>query len=267
MRRPRGRPKSAFTARDGAVQALDRALVLLEHLAASDGLTLSEVAVRTGVAPSTAHRLLATLAAHGFAGVDDVGQRWGVGLEAFRVGSAYLRRAEVPVIARPVMRTLMEASGETVNLGLYDAGEVVFISQVESAEAIRAFFRTGERRAAHASGIGKALLAHLPRADLDRLIALKGLEAYTPRTLTDPASLRADLEATRQRGWSVDDEERNAGMRCIAAAIFNPHAEAVAGISISGPSARITPERLAGLGPLVRDAASRITRAIGGVTP
>ena len=262
----RGRPKGTGRGSgDGAVQSLDRALRLVAAIAETDGATLTVLAERAGLPVSTAHRLIATLAGHGFVEANATDQTWAIGVEAFRVGQAFQRRLKPVALARPAMRELMEATGETANLGIFEGGDVVFISQVESQEPIRAFFRSGERRAAHASGIGKALLAARSDAEIARWLKGRVLEGYTPATLTDPAALGAELRATRLRGYAVDDEERSPGMRCIAAPIFVENGEAVAGLSISGPSQRLGRERLAALGPLVRTAADGVTRAMGGV--
>ncbi|MFU0505687.1 IclR family transcriptional regulator domain-containing protein [Pseudaminobacter sp. NGMCC 1.201702] len=94
-----------------------------------------------------------------------------------------------------------------------------------------------------------------------------GLEAYTQKTLVDTDALARDLAATRSRGWSIDDGERYPGMRCVAAAIFNEFGESLAGIAVSGPSARITPDRVAQIGPLVGKAAAAVTALIGGAAP
>ena len=142
---------------------------------------------------------------------------------------------------------------------------MVFLSQVETQEPIRAFFRLGARGPIHASGIGKALLAYARPERIERLLRAAPLQAFTPRTLTDAAALREELAAIRAQGWAIDDEERTTGMRCIAAPIFNEFREAIAGVSISGPTLRVLRERGAVYGAQVRAAADRITRAIGGV--
>src|SRR5690606_34392357 len=157
-----------------------------------------------------------------------------------------------------VMRDLMAASGETVNLGIADDDDVVFISQVETHENIRAFFRPRTRAPMHASGIGKALLAQMPEQRVRRILKRKGLPAFTERTITDSRKLSAELARIRARGWAVDNEERTLGMRCVAAPIFNEFGEAVAGLSISGPAVRIPDNRLGELGPQVARAADRI---------
>ena len=162
------------------------------------------------------------------------------------------------------MHDLMEATGETANLAIADGGDVVFISQVESHNPIRAFFRPGTRGNMHASGIGKALLAGMLRRDVEKILQTKGCPEFTLKTLTSPAKLFEDLATTRSRGWAFDDEERYDGMRCIAACIYNSYGEAVAGISVSGPTVRFPDHMLQLIGPQVREAAKQVTELIGG---
>jgi IclR family transcriptional regulator, acetate operon repressor len=267
-KRSRGRPK-AFNPNpeQTTVQALDRALSILKVLAGGEGMSLSELAEASGQAPATVYRVLSTYQAHGMVEVQPATQLWFVGQEAFRIGSAFLGRTSLVEQARVVMRELMADTGETANLAIADGGQVVFLSQVETHEPIRAFFRPGTRGPIHASGIGKALLAYLPAEAVARIVRGQGLAAFTARTITDPERLGAELAAIRAQGWAVDDEERTEGMRCIAAPIFNEFREAVAGVSISGPVVRMDRERGRGFGARVRAAADRITEAIGGTAP
>jgi len=267
-KRQRGRPR-AFNASPeaNAVQSLDRALRILAVVAEADGLSLSEVAARSEISAPTAYRMLVTLEAHGMVEFEKTEQLWSVGVATYRMGAAFLRRRKLADRARAVMQELMEKSGETANLGLSEDDSVVFVSQVETHQAIRAFFRPGTRSPFHASGIGKAVLAHLPAERVTAIIRGTGLEIFTARTLSDAPSLARDLAEIRRRGWSVDDEERHPGMRCVASAIFNEYGEPIGGISVSGPTARVTPERVAELGPLVNAAALEITGMIGGRMP
>lgn len=269
IKKLRGRPRSMKLVSEpaGSVQAIDRGLAVLAIIAASDGLTLTDLAQRAGLAPSTAHRILASLEAHKFVFHDEERGLWLIGVGAFEVGTAFLRNRRLAGIGRVLMHELMEATGETVNLGIEDGGEVVFISQIESHSALRAFFRAGSRAPIHASGVGKTLLAEMPEARVREILYKRGLAKFTERTLIAPADLFGELAVIRRRGWGVDDEERNLGMRCVAAAIFNEYGEAIAGISVSGPTVRVTPERAQELGPMVKRAASEITASIGGHAP
>ncbi|MFT4075077.1 MAG: IclR family transcriptional regulator [Asticcacaulis sp.] len=265
--RPRGRPKEARFLKPVETpvnQSLEKALGLLKTLSDHDGLTLTELSEATGLPPSTAHRLLGTLSVHELAIMDEASQKWSIGIESLRIGAAFQRRNSVISAGRAAMTDLMEATGETVNLAILDRFEVVFVSQVECHEPIRAFFAIGQRRAIHASGIGKALLAHMPVDRLNGWLARAALPGFTPATITDADELRAELTVTKARGWALDDEEANPGMRCIAAPVYNVYGEATAGISLSGPSTRLTPQRLPELGLKVRETADHISRLTGG---
>jgi IclR family acetate operon transcriptional repressor len=169
--------------------------------------------------------------------------------------------------ARQPMDALMRETGETANLGIEVRDEVLFLAQVETHEAIRAFFPPGtkgtdafQRHRQGASGLvsaGKG--AGHPGAP--------GLEKFTSLTLTSETALLRDLARTRERGFSIDDQERAEGMRCVAAPIFNAHGEPVAGLSVSGPAFRMGLSDATRIGGLVRAAADRVTEATGGLLP
>ncbi len=266
--RPRGRPKAFNDKTDqNTVQALDRGLDLLKLLSARSGLTLSELAAESGQAVATVYRALVTLQGHSMVECEEPGQLWHVGPGAFRMGSAFLRRTKVVERARQPMDALMRDTGETANLGVEVGDEVLFLSQVETNEVIRAFFPPGTKAPMHVSGIGKALLAWYPETRVRGILARRGLEKFTSLTHSSETALLRDLVHTRARGYAVDDQERATGMRCVAAPIFNSHAEPVAGLSVSGPAFRIALSDAARLGAMVRAAADHVTEATGGTQP
>ena len=266
--KPRGRPKAFNDKTDqNTVQALDRALGLLEHLAQGPGRTLSQLAEETALPVATVFRALVTLQSHSMVEVEEPGQVWHIGAGAFRVGTAFLRRTKVVERARQPMEQLMRDTGETANLGVEVRGEVLFLAQVETQQAIRAFFPPGTKGPMHSSGIGKALLAWYPEARARDIIAREGLAKFTSLTLTSDSALLRDLSRTRDRGYAIDDQERAEGMRCIAAPVFNAHGEPVAGLSVSGPAFRVGLSDASRIGTLVRAAADRVTEATGGVRP
>lgn len=251
--------------RNGNVQVLTRAIAILNHLAQADGgASLTEIGNAVGLAASTTHRLLTSLESERYVRFDAETKLWSVGVQAFIMGNGFLRTRDLVRLARPHMRTLMEASGETVNLAIEDQGAAVYLSQVECREMMRTFARLGARVPMHCSGVGKALLSALGEAALVRHIERHGLPRMTTRTLTDRQSLSADLAAARLRGYAIDDEEHAVGLRCVAAPIFNEHGDPVGAVSLSGPMARITDTRMSLLGGLVGQAAGRIMAEIGG---
>ena len=254
--RRKGRPKSFDSAsHPPTIQSLDRALDVLDALAGASGMTLTELSTALDQSAATMYRVLATLEARQIVEMEPQSQTWHIGAMAFRLGSAFLRRSSVIERARPVMRELMEATGETSNLGIERGGDVMFVSQVETHESIRAFFPPGTTSPMHASGIGKALLSCFGEDQLTRFLRGRTLEQFTDKTLTSADTLREDLAQIRSRGWSFDDEEKAPGMRCVAAPVFGMQGEVLAGISVSGPAARMPDARINDIGALVRGAA------------
>ena len=161
----------------------------------------------------------------------------------------------------------MRATGETANLGIERGGEVVFVSQVETHESIRAFFPPGTVSPMHSSGIGKALLSLYSEERMDHFLRGRTLERFTEMTIVSPAALRAELNEIRTQGRAFDNEEKALGMRCVAAPILDANGEAVAGISISGPTQRMTGNRIARVGAMVQEAADEISRGLGAPAP
>ena len=265
-RQGRAKPgrKANENAAPSSVQVLDRSLKLLDLVASGDGAALTDLSDQSGMAPSTVHRLLTSLAGHGMVTHDAETGAWTIGLKAFEIGNAFLRFRKLGTISRPFLKQLMESCGETANIGIVEEGDVVFLSQVESHAPMRAFFRPGRRGPVHASGIGKAVLSTWESTEVERLFSARPLARFTANTRDSLQSLMADLQTIRARGYSIDDEEHTLGMRCLAAPIFNEYGEAIAGISVSGPAVRLPDGTLAALGPVVRAAAEGVTRAMGG---
>jgi IclR family acetate operon transcriptional repressor len=254
--------------RSDQVQSLVRALGIINHLAGADeGLTLSELGQQAGLSPSTAHRLLTTLEQERYVHFDAERRLWSVGVQAFVAGNAFLKTRSLVGVARPHMRALMEESGETVNLAVEDEAEAIYLAQVECRQMMRAFARPGARVPLHCSSVGKAILSATPEAELSRILHRRGLPRVTIKTRNTTASVRADLQAARARGYAIDDEEHAVGLRCIAAPVFDEAAEPIAAISISGPMARIADERIPILGAMVRSRADLVTAQVGGRLP
>ncbi|MCP5073989.1 MAG: IclR family transcriptional regulator [Rhodobacteraceae bacterium] len=263
--KPRGRPKAADVDQT-IIQSLDRALDILAELSRADSVSLTELSLITRQSPSTVYRVLSTFARHGMAEAD-ANQQWRIGPGAFRIGSRFLRQSNLLDASRPIMRDLMQSTQETANLGIDDNGQVLFLSQTETSQTIRAFFPPGTRNPLHSSGIGKAILAWYAPERVAAIVANHGLKRFTDTTITDPDDLSEDLARARQKGYAFDNEERTNGMRCIAAPVFDPFGEPVAGLSVSGPGFRIPPNAVSEIGAKVRAAANELSKAIGGESP
>ncbi|MGF1563719.1 MAG: HTH-type transcriptional regulator BhcR [Geminicoccaceae bacterium] len=264
-RRARGRPRGwTDNTAQNTVKSLDRALQVFAYLSQVQGKPLTALAAETGQSPATVYRVLVTLEGRGLVEFDPESQVWYIGPQAFVIGARYLRRTSLVERARPILRTLMEETGETANLGIEKGGMVLFVSQVETHENIRAFFPPGTLSPMHASGIGKALLAQMDPARFERWHAAHPLHRFTAHTLVTRDALLASLDETRARGFAVDAEEKSLGMRCIAAPVFDMNREAIAGISVSGPTSRLGPATTAAFSAAAIRAARDLSKAMGG---
>ena len=253
---------------ENGVQSVARALALMRLLAQEDGGSrLSDVARAAGLPVSTAHRLLTTLEQQGFAQFEPASSLWHVGRDAFTVGLAYGRRLSFVAPALPLLRRLRDATRETANLGILDDDHLVTVSQVESREIRRALSPPGRRVPVFSSAMGKAILATWRDQEVLALADRAGLPPLTTKSLRSREAALAEIARTRARGWALDDEEFNLGMRCLAAVVWSPQGEAACAISISGAAVRLTEDRLEPLGALVAQAAEELTGVLGGVAP
>lgn len=264
-RKARGRPRGwEDKTAQNTIKSLDRAMRVFEYLSEAQGKPLTMLADETGQSPATVYRILVTLEGRGLVEFDHDEQVWHIGPRAFVIGSRFLRRTSLVDRARPIMRKLMEVTGETANLGIEKEGAVLFLSQVETHANIRAFFPPGTLSPMHASGIGKALLANMDADRLARLLAAAELTRFTEHSIVDQTALMENLGVIKETGYSVDNEEKNEGMRCIAAPVFDVNNEVVAGISVSGPTSRVSVSEIERLSRPVMDAARELTSSIGG---
>lgn len=225
--KPRGESK---------VNSVDRALVILEYL----GTQTKEVGVRElgqaiGLSKSSVHRILQTLRARGFVKWNPDNARYSLGLRAFEVGCGILRAMEAHAVAKPYLERLVATLGETVFLGVLDDNELVYIDKIDGRRSVRMYADIGSRRPLHCTGIGKALLAYLDRAEIDRILGSSPLARYTKHTITDPDAIRAELEKIRRQGYAEDNEEMEEGQYCVGAALFNFSGKPVASISVAVP--------------------------------
>ncbi len=253
---------------DGTVQSLLRALSLLEVLAEDDeGYRLVDLAERAGLSTSTTHRLLTTLEQKRFVQFDRDESLWHIGVQCFAIGAGFARRRSFTRIALPIMRRLRDATGETVNLGLLDQGDVVILTQVESREMMRAITRPGGRMPLPCTALGQAILSAMEEREVAQILHKHGLPRLTHNSIARPTKLRGALDEARKLGYAVDHEENSVGLRCVAAVIYDENVQPLAAVSVAGPTVRVTLSRLPELGKQVIEAAREISRATGGRTP
>lgn len=245
-----------------SVQSVDRALDLLEALAAAEGeVSITSLAGRTSLHVSTVHRLLSTLLRRGYVRQNPETRSYFAGAKLATLAEGRSRFNELRLRARRVLAGLTDQTRETSNLVVLDDLTAVYIETVPSPQVVRLFTAIGNRVPLHATGAGKALLACLPGDRRDALIDRLELRAHTPRTLVDRVTLRRALEEVRERGYAIDDEEYDEGVRCVAVAA-GQLGSSLAAISISAPASRLTRQRCAELAPLLRRATSELAEAM-----
>ena len=217
------------------VQSVERVFELLELLTDAGGsAALSELAATADLPLPTIHRLLRTLVGLGY--VRQLpNRRYALGPRLIRLGEG--ATAQLGALAMPVLRRLVDELGETANMAVLDSDQVLYIAQAPSRHSMRTFTEVGRRAHSHATGVGKAILAQLPDERVRGIISRTGLPAATQASITGIDELLADLELIRGRGWSVDEQEQELGVRCFAAAV--PGAPSPTAISVSGPVSRV----------------------------
>jgi IclR family acetate operon transcriptional repressor len=236
--------------------------MVLEALAQLPQGGLAELAQQVKLPASTTFRLLETLQKRGFASQSEQTGQYRLGVRAFEVGSAFLPRLRLNDVALPVMRELMREVGETVNVAVRDQADAVYVAQVEGERMLRMFTRLGARTPTYCSGVGKVLLAWLPQASVRALLGPGPWAAYTDHTITTLEALEPELMRARDRGYSVDNEERELGVRCVAVPITDAAGEVVAALSVSAPTVRLSKDRLATILPTIVGAGQKISERL-----
>jgi DNA-binding IclR family transcriptional regulator len=241
------------------VQVIDRVVSIIDALAGDrKDLSIAELAQELGLHKATVHRLLMILCQHRLVDRDEQTGRYHLGLRLFELGTAAVARFNIRDRARRHLEKLLYEVDETVHLCVLDDGEVLYLDKIESTRSIRMASRSGRRNPTYCTAVGKAMLAYLPEREVDEILTRHGMERQTPKTITTPAELKADLRIIRERGYSIDDEEAEEGVRCVGAAVLGHGGRPLAAISVSAPSFRVTMEKV----PVVAAALCRAAREL-----
>ena len=246
---------------NGGVQSVDRALTILEVLARIGEAGVTEVAAELGVHKSTAFRLVTTLEAHRLVEQTADRGKYRLGVGILRLAGATTARLDLVQEARPVCRQLATDTGETVNITVLSESSALYLDQVAGSSALQPHNWVGQHIPLHATSNGKVLLSGLDDAALDQ--ALGGLSRYTAVTITQKSRLREEIKLVREQGYAVAVDELEVGLSAAAAPIRNAHGDVIASMSVSGPTFRLTPERVEGVLPLLVDAALEVSHRLG----
>jgi DNA-binding IclR family transcriptional regulator len=245
------------------VQSIDRTLDVLEALSSRRAPTgISELAHQVGLHVSTVHRLLATLVDRGYVRQDPETSRYHLGSRVFALASAADVHLDVRLVARPFLERLMRTAGETANLVIATSEEVVYIDQVESTHLVKMFTQPGMRAPLYCTGCGKVILAYRSPEAIEAVLA-GPMPRHTSHTIATRAALESELARIRHDGFAVDNEEMEEGVRCIAVPVFDRRGDIAAAMSVSGPTTRMTVQRVAGLVAGAKGIALELSQALG----
>ena len=244
------------------MSSVENALNLLEALRIQSSFSVKEAAELLEVAPSTAHRLLTTLQAHGFVSQVRPSRRYQVGPALVDIALEALRGIDVRETAHPHLQELASIVRETVNLIVLDGDQIRFIDSIEGPEAVRVSSRTGAVLPAHCTAGGKVLLAALEEAELARLYPTRRLSALTPHSVTDRTALTRELAQIRRKGYATSFEQSTHGLSAVAVLVRNASGQVVAAIGVSAPAARLDEERVASIVKATQKTAEAIEAAL-----
>lgn len=259
---PKSRKSTAAT-KETASTAVERALAILEAVSQRDGgMTNSEISRKLAIPKSTASYILRTLETHGYLRRDQA-NKYRLGLRVVSLSHRALRGLDITDVAMPVLRSLAERYNITAHLAILDQGEVVYIEKADAPGFIKMDTWVGRRLPVHSTSVGKVLVAHLPEDEIKAIIKERGLRKITPKTITTVHEFLRELERVRARGFAVDDEENNLGVRCVAAPIFNRLGQVEAALGVSGTTAQMERSIISKLAGVLIDSARRISQQLG----
>jgi DNA-binding IclR family transcriptional regulator len=245
------------------IRSISRAIRILEAFREGEAFTVSELGRRIKAPKSSVHEILGTLVAEELLTKESSSNRYRIGAKLLELASYARKSLVVSREASPVLKELNQRLNETVQLTILDRDEILYIDGFESTRQLRTFFKLGDRAPLHCTALGKAIMAFLPRQEIERIITRKGLARFTRNTIADKRRLHGELARIAARGFSIDNVEHEEGVRCVAAPIRDREGRVFASVSVSGPSQRLLPEKDEETGRMVVKAAAEISRRLG----
>jgi DNA-binding IclR family transcriptional regulator len=244
------------------LQSLERAVSVLEMLGECDTpLSLAEICRRMQMHKSTVHRSLMVLE-RSLLIERTQDDRFRLGLKLYELGSRAVEQVDLRARIRPILRQLSTQIGETVHLGVLHKTSVIYLDKAEPNRRICMSSKTGGSNPVYCTSMGKAMLAFLPPEAAEQIIKRIHFVRYTAKTLCSREELLKALDRVRQRGYSVDDEEIELGVRCVGAPVFNQNHMPIAAVSISGPSSRLRAQNVPATAQLLMRCCSEISRSL-----
>ena len=244
--------------------AVDRTIAILEAVSArAGGMSNAEISRKLDIPKSSASYILRALEKHGYLRRDGGNGKYRLGLKVLNLGRGALSGIDVREVALPIMRSLVEHVHITSHLAILDGTQAVYVERVESPGFIKMDTWVGRRMEIYSTSVGKALVSHLPEAQVQAILRDRGMKKRTPTTITNPARFLRELETVRERGYAFDDEENSAGVRCVAAPVFNTAGDVEAALNVTGTTQQVNKETQPRIIDLVKESARRISTQLG----
>ncbi len=247
-----------------SIQPVENALNIMElFLKFRKDLGVSEMAKLAGLNVSTAHHLATILVDRGYLKQKQARGPYSLGFKYLEFGSALQTHLQLRDVANPILEKLSIKVGESVNLAVMDSNEVVYIECIESFQNLRTFTKLGNRVSLYATGVGKIFLAYMETSKIGDYFDSTKLRSRTNNTITDVEALKKELKRIVKQGYAIDNEEMEIGIKCLASGVWNWEGNIIAAMSISGPSSRLTAQRITELIPLIKHSSLEISRCFG----
>jgi DNA-binding IclR family transcriptional regulator len=245
------------------IQSLHRALDILEAMSDQDEVGVTELSKKIGLPKGTTHRLMLTFSDRGYVQQSPETTKYRYGYKLLELGGIAFNKLDLRKVALPVLQALVAKTNEIAHLVVLDKDEAVYIEKIEGNGTLRLFSQIGRRSPLHCTGVGKALMAFLPEQEVDSIVQKRGLTRFTPNTITDVQVLKNELQKIRKLGFSLDNEEHEAGVWCAATPIWDYSGKAVAAISTTAPQLRVNEERKSWLIAVTTEAGKELSKRLG----
>lgn len=250
--------------KEQSVQTLDRTLDIIELLATStQGMGVTEIGQQLQLHKSTVHRLLNALAQRGYIEKEPKTGLYKIGLKFIEISSLHLHQLELKTEAAPMMRRLAEMSGQVTHLAILDETDVIYIEKMDVVQSLRLYSHIGRRIPVYCSALGKVLLSGQSASRQKQILQSIDFKAFTENTIRHQDAFLSELQKTVRRGWAVDNEEHEAGIRCIAAPVKDFTRKVIAAVSISGDKGILTADQDERFSAMVIEAADAISKRMG----
>ncbi|EKN66396.1 IclR family transcriptional regulator [Neobacillus bataviensis LMG 21833] len=246
------------------IQSIERAADVLElFLTANQELSVKEISEKVGLSKSTVHGIIKTLEFRGYLKQNPDDLKYKLGMKLFELGNRVSSQFDLGEMTRPIIRKLVDELKETVHLVVFERDEVIYVEKMDGPRALRIYSQIGKRAPIHCTGVGKSILAFQEEKEIERLLSNADIKQFTNYTMTDKELIKKHLQTIRERGYAIDDEEIELGLKCVAAPIFNHHGKVIGSISCASPKMRLDDSKLSKVITEIKQAATEISEGLG----